>query len=99
MSTQGKAVVKHYYKSLFTNTEHTSFSDEIVLCEILPNLRTLEDSNFGDPDPTYGRFKAFTRILRSFFDRFLKGKTHIDLVALSDDFVRIKTVEEEVLES
>lgn len=78
---------KNNFKAVVKGTEHMSFADHLLLMEILPTFR-----KFGDPDPDYlTKYSATTTSICTFFDRFLKNQTEIDLMSLNDENISLET--------
>jgi len=81
---------KNNYKVLMRQATHVCFGDYGLLKQMLPDLAIEEV--LGLPENyVEENYKNTTLLLRSFFDRFLKDQTDIDLMTLKNEDVHIET--------
>ncbi len=84
---------KDNFKVLMKEATHTCFGDYPFLQHSFPSLAIEE--GFGYPENYIeDNYRNATMMVRLFFDRFLKNKTGIDIMSLSDDSITIETWED-----
>lgn len=90
----GLCMKKNNYKAIITDTAHNSFTDYVLLKDMLPFLKKKGMTFEAGENNGFKIYPIVALLIRSFFDRFLMNKTEIDLMKFNDKNIRIETVKE-----
>ena len=90
----GLCIRKNDYKAIVTDTAHNSFTDYVLLKDMLPFLKKKGFTFEAGENNGFKIYPIVALLIRSFFDRFLKNQTEIDLMKFNSENIRIETVKE-----
>lgn len=90
----GLCIRKNDYKAIVTDTAHNSFTDYVLLKEMFPFLKKKGLTFEAGENDGFKIYPIVSLLIRSFFDRFLKNQTGIDLLKFNDKNILIETVKE-----
>jgi hypothetical protein len=85
---------KNNFKGIIKDTAHNSFADHGLLKDILPFIKEKGWTFEAGKNDGLKINQIVAPLIRSFFDRFLKGKTDIDLMSFNNENVRIETTKD-----
>jgi dienelactone hydrolase len=90
----GLCMKKNNFKAIITDTAHNSFTDYVLLKDMFPFLKKKGLTFEAGENNGFKIYPIVALLIHSFFDRFLKNKTEIDLMKFNNENIRIETVKE-----